>query len=160
MRTSIITLCFALCGITVSAFGTDLRRLNKQQRNEYLIKLAREVTKNFGPEWYEQGATIAVVPDSPILYQSYRTPQEEKKFKGKRYYRVTLYYDKDTQKRTGYDYASFVDIWEDDGEPSGIIFGNSYGRNFFFFSYREWLKAGVQQEDQTKYEDIDIDNIL
>lgn len=159
----IIALLFPVLffSIPTTAFCKDLRTLDKQQRMDYLSALAIEVTKNFGPEWYAQGATKVVVSDSLATYQA--ADESRRKIKenaGRKYYRVTLMYDEDTHKRIGYSYASFVDIWADDGEPLGVIFGNSYGRNFIFLSYKEWMKMGIDKVDQISYEAFDTENIL
>lgn len=152
-----ITLSFVLCGITTSAYSIELTKLDREQRTEYLINLAKKVTQEFGPEWYEQGPTTAIVADTLTTFQHYNNPPREKITRniGRKYYSVTLYYDNETKKKTRYSYASQVYIWADDGEPMEIIFGNSMGRNFIFLSYSEWTKMGIRKEDQTKYVKID-----
>lgn len=158
MKSYIIPLLMLLCSISTTAFAKNFSKLDKEQRTEYLINLAKEVTKNFGPEWYNLGPVHAVIDDTLAIFKDNPNPPREQIQKniGRKYYRVKLFYDKATKERVIYTRASSVDIWADDGEPKSVFFGNSYGRNFFFISYREWLKMGVQEEDQTKYVKIDL----
>ena len=52
------------------AQNTDLSNLDKKQRNEYLIKLAKEVVLNFGPEYYQEDYISDVSADSKVYKHS------------------------------------------------------------------------------------------
>ena len=64
---------------------------------------------------------------------------------GRRYYVVTLE-DKHSDK------SSEVLIWEDNGEPAAIHFSHSLGRNFYFRSYKQWIKEGVKDDEKAYYD--------
>lgn len=137
--------------------GIDLRTLPTKEREAYLIAKAKEVTRNFGPEWLRHKGIRPVVSDSIAIFEDYHYTQPKiQRHVGRPYYRVTFYYDAATRRKVGWSFASFVDIWADDGQPSDIIFGHNYGLNFFFISYEEWLKKGIAKKDKVKFEKMDL----
>jgi len=145
--------------VSFIAQAADLRKVSKNQRKEYLINKAIEVTKNFGPEWYEQGSLIPQVMGPLTFEEEEADSPEEKRCVGRQYYRVKLYYDEATRKAIRWRYCSSVNIWVDDGEPFVIIFGHNFGLHFFTIPYDEWIKAGVQKEDQIKFKKMVIPDI-
>lgn len=157
MKAFSITFIMALFSLSLAAQKQDLRKMEKNNRQEYLIKLAREVANNFGPEWCNKGKLVPQVDDTLTVFKVYgKESPEVKKNEGRLYQRVTLNYDNATQKKIGWEYAAIVFVWEDDGEPFAVVFGNNYGKNFHFISYQEWLKMGIRKEDQSKYEEMDF----
>ncbi len=121
---------------------TDLRKMGSVQRNEYLVKLAKEVVMNFGPDYYREDLIPNVSKEPKELRVGYSRAQ---KYVGKKYYTVTF------RDREGYPWSS-VDIWEKTGEPMGITFDGGSGYNFLFRSYRDWIKDGVKEEEKWKRE--------
>ena len=53
-------------------------------------------------------------------------------------------------KDTGFSRAFTVCIWEEDGEPEGILYGNDHGQAFFG-SYNKRVKDGVKKEQQMSF---------
>ena len=161
MKAVILTTVMTLFSLSLVAQKQDLREMGTQQRNEYLIKLAKEIAHQFGPEWCDKGKLIAQVDDTLAVFKVYGEERPEvKKNEGRLYHRVTLNYDNVTRQKIGWKYAAIVLTWADDGEPFAVVFGNNYGTNFYAISYREWLKTGVRKEDQSKYEEMDLDTPL
>ena len=52
-----------------------------------------------------------------------------------------------------------VTIWEDDGEPEGILFGNEMGMTFIFRLYKDWVKDGVKKEEQMPFDEKYYNNV-
>ena len=149
---SIITIVIVFASISSAlAQKTNLSKMSEKSRTSYLVKLAREVSDNFGPGWI-QGNIITSV--SPL--QEYDgegdTRDCMKPHMGRKFYEITFIYDETTRKEVGWWCASCVKIWEDSGEPIDVIYGNNYGKNFFSFPYRTWVRAGIEQEEQVQFE--------
>lgn len=151
---SIITIAIVLASFSSAlAQKTNLSKMNEKERTNYMVKLAREVSDNFGPGWI-QGDIITSV--SPI--QEYDgdgdTRERTKPHIGRKYYKVTFIYDETTKKEVGRWFASYVRIWEDSGEPMDVIFGNHYGKTFDDYPYRTWVRAGIESEDKVQFEKV------
>lgn len=154
MRTLFLSITLSLCCIAVSAQGADLRQMSKAQRNEYLIALAKEVTLQIGPDWYNVGKVKPQVTDSVTIFTASDQRAAIQRHAGRPYYRVTFYYDAATKKKVGWTFASYVDIWADDGEPAGIIFGHNYGYNFLFISYRDYIKHDAYKDTKMQFAEM------
>lgn len=123
----------------LSCFGAiaqNLGKMDKVQRDKYLIELSTEVIKKFGPGYYRN--VVPVITDG--VFETTDKRPEIKKNIGREYYEVTYSYDK-SKELLDFDFSAKVRIWKDSGEPSEVIFGNGYGRNFFFLSYKEQTDA-------------------
>ena len=136
--------------------NTHLSQMDSVKRNEYLVKLAREVVLNFGPGYYRDNmnptiSDLRVFSDRSLVK---RFPEAQQKL-GKKYYVVTIPYDH-TQERLEMDYAAQVEIWEDDGEPKGVMFGHNMGIHFTTRPYREWVKDGIKEDEIMPYQHYTI----
>ena len=136
--------------------NTHLSQMDSVKRNEYLVKLAREVVLNFGPGYYRDNmnptiSDLRVFSDRSLVK---RFPEAQQKL-GKKYYVVTIPYDH-TQERLEMDYAAQVEIWEDDGEPKGVMFGHNMGIHFTTRPYREWVKNGIKKDEIMPYQHYTI----
>ena len=133
-----------------------LSQMESLKRNEYLVKLAREVVQNFGPGYYRDNmnptiSDLRVFSDSSLVE---RFPEAQQNL-GRKYYVVTIPYDY-AQEQLEWDYAAKVEIWEDDGEPKGVMFGHGLGIHFTFRPYREWVKMGIKEEEIMPYQHYTI----
>lgn len=133
-----------------------LSQMDSLKRNEYLVKLAREVVLNFGPDYYRDNmnptiSDLRVFSDSSMVE---RFPEAQQNL-GRKYYVVTIPYDH-AQEQLEWDYAAKVEIWEDDGEPKGVMFGCNLGYHFTFTSYREWVKMGIKRGEIMPYQHYTI----
>ena len=155
-----LTLLFSCVVFSLHAEDKDkISRMSESARNKYLVKLAKEVTKNFGPEWYRDNLKAEIADSLTVFYDANDKRIEVSKNNGRSYYTVTLYYDEAMQKELNYEKASTVKIWADNGEPSSIIFGHNLGYNFYFISYRSQIKAGVTKENQIPFQKIEPPHI-
>ena len=143
---------------TLTSRATDihLSQMDSVKRYEYLVKLAREVVLNFGPGYYRDNmnptiSDLRVFSDSSLVE---RFP-EAKRNLGRKYYTVTIPYDH-AQEQLEWDYAANVEIWEDDGEPKGVMFGHGLGIHFTFRPYREWVKEGIKEDEIMPYQHYTI----
>ena len=143
---------------TLTSLATDihLSQMDSVKRYEYLVKLAREVVLNFGPGYYRDNmnptiSDLRVFSDSSLVE---RFP-EAKRNLGRKYYTVTIPYDH-AQEQLEWDYAANVEIWEDDGEPKGVMFGHGLGIHFTFRPYREWVKEGIKEDEIMPYQHYTI----
>ncbi|MEG0191381.1 MAG: hypothetical protein RR681_09395 [Lachnospiraceae bacterium] len=115
----------------------DLKTMNEKQKNEYLIRLGEEACRKFGPGYYRNDVH-PVITEGVFNSDDKRT--EIKKNIGREYYIVTFPYDRSKEK-LDFNYSSMIKIWKDSGEPLEIIFGNGYGKNFLFLSYKEQIDS-------------------
>lgn len=152
-----LCLLFALilC-LTASAHHKDLRQMDEAERNEYLVRLAKEVTMNFGPDFYREYGDPEI--SSPVFFDTWigddnPTDWRDVKNLGRYFYTVTFKYDR-TKERHQWDYASQVLIWNDDGSPFMIYFATGYGFHFDEKSYWDWVKEGIKKEEQMPYSEI------
>lgn len=114
------------------AMAQDLGKMNGVQRDKYLVDLSTQVIKKFGPDYYRNVTPII----TEGVFESDDKRSEIKSNIGRKYYEVTYPYDK-SKEVLDFDFSAKVRIWKDSGEPCEVVFGNGYGKNFFFLSYKE-----------------------
>lgn len=136
----------------------NLSKMTEKARNEYLLEKSKEVILNFGPEWYREPMSVEISGLSVFNDETNKHPKIQK-CNGRKYYTITYYYDKyykDLNDRfkevKGIIFAFKVFIWEDDGEPESILFGNAIGLTFLFRPYEDWVNNGVKKEDQKPFD--------
>ena len=143
---------------TPSSLATNihLSQQDSVKRNEYLVKLAREVVLNFGPGYYRENMNPEVSAIRMYLDSTHveRFPEDRKNI-GRKYYVVTFPYDH-AQEQLEWGYAAKVEIWEDDGEPKGVMFGHGLGIHFTSRPYREWVKEGIKEDEIMPYQHYTI----
>lgn len=117
-------------------FAQDLGTMDSENRKSYLVKTAREVSETFGPG-YTEYFKAPILSDVQVFDENlYGNAPEMQKHIGREYYTITFPYDT-AQVRMEFNFAARVNIWKDNGQPMDVIFGNGYGRNFFFLTYRQ-----------------------
>lgn len=117
-------------------FAQDLEKMDEVQRDKYLINLSTQVIKKFGPDYYRNVTPII----TEGTFESTDKRSEIKSNVGRKYYEVTYPYDK-SKEVLDFDFSAKVRIWKDSGEPCEVVFGNGYGKNFLFLSYKEQTDA-------------------
>ena len=134
------------------------RLMTEEERKEYLIKKAIEVTQNFGPGWYRE-SVVPIVSDQKVFDESIipKSQPNIRKYPGRKYYIVRLDFDEETRKKYVWSHASEVRIWADDGEPFMITFGNTYGVNFYSKSYYQWLEDGISDEYKNFFDEYTME---
>lgn len=134
------------------------RLMTEEERKEYLIKKAIEVTQNFGPGWYRE-SVVPIVSDQKVFDESIipKSQPNIRKYPGRKYYIVRLDFDEETRKKYVWSHASEVRIWADDGEPFMITFGNTYGVNFYSKSYYKWLEEGISDEYKNFFDEYTME---
>ncbi len=143
---------------TLTSLATDihLSQQDSVKRNEYLVKLAREVVLNFGPGYYRDNMNPEISPIRMYLDSTHvKQFPEDRKNIGRKYYVVTIPYDH-AQEQLEWDYAANVEIWEDDGEPKSVMFGHGLGIHFTSRPYREWVKEGIKEDEIMPYQHYTI----
>lgn len=129
-----------------------LSQMDSVKRYNYLVKLSGEVIKHFGSGYYREYkeptiSELRVFSDSAHAQQY----PEVKRNLGRKYYTVTFPCD-NSQERLEWNYAAKVEIWDDNGEPKGVMFGHGLGIHFSFRSYRDWLKMGIKEDETMPYQ--------
>lgn len=119
-----------------------LKNLTEAQHHEYLTKKAAEVTDCFSSGYTPAPPVEYEVSDLKTFNTADFMPQSREQ-KGRKFYEVIIRYVPSAQK--SWPFQAKVAIWEDDGEPLGIIFGNHFGHNFFVNPYHEWVKHNITQ---------------
>ncbi|MCR4836339.1 MAG: hypothetical protein K5899_08170 [Bacteroidaceae bacterium] len=134
------------------------RLMTEEERKEYLIKKAIEVTQNFGPGWYRE-SVVPIVSDQKVFDESIipKSQPNIRKYPGRKYYIVRLDFDEETRKKYVWSHASEVRIWADDGEPFMITFGNTFGVNFYSKSYHQWLEDGISDEYKNFFDEYTME---
>ena len=143
---------------TLTSLATDihLSQMDSVKRYEYLVKLAREVVLNFGPGYYREGMNPEISPIRMYLDSTHvKQFPEDRKNIGRKYYVVTIPYDH-AQEQLEWGYAANVEIWEEDGEPKGVMFGHGLGIHFTSRPYREWVKEGIKEDEIMPYQHYTI----
>lgn len=137
----------------VCAQQVNLGKMSEKERSVYLIQMAKEVTKNFGPGYYREDS-------KPIITENvFKTDSKHEallKLVGRKYYEVTFPYNKEKELLEK-EYVSQVIIWENTGEPYGVMFGNGWGRSFLLRPYKEWVELGIEEDDSVKYQQVILD---
>lgn len=144
---SLLSLILPLCCFSQEI---NLKKMDETTRNEYLIKLAHEVTKKFGPGYYRQDSKPIITKH---IFQTQYKDELYTKNIGREYYTVTFPYDK-KEELFETDYTSQVEIWEDTGEPYRAMFGNGYGIHFLITSYKEWIEIGIEEDEKVQYQQV------
>ena len=104
--------------------------------NSTLVNSARNVALTFGPAYVPFFKEANVSDVQVFQKEDYGDSFPEiKKQIGRKYYTVTFTYDS-TAVKFDFGFAARVRIWKDTGEPLDVIFGNGWGRNFFFLSFK------------------------
>ena len=105
--------------------------------NSTLVNSARNVALTFGPAYVPFFKEANVSDVQVFKKEDYgdSRPQIRKQI-GRKFYTVTFTYDS-TAVKFDFGFAARVRIWKDTGEPLDVIFGNGWGRNFFFLSFKE-----------------------
>lgn len=141
---------------------TNLKQMNVLERHAYLEKKAREIIKNFGPDYNRDSIAPIISNDTHTFFydkdERSVSPEIEHilvRNNGRQYYEVICPYDT-LKEKLSWGFAAKIKIWEDDGQPLEIIFGNGIGKNFFSRSYNEWIKEGVNDDDIVKYHKVVI----
>lgn len=150
MKVIYFIVCAMFC-INVMAQRVNLNTLDESNRNDYLILLSKEVVKTFGPGYYRDYIV-------PIITEGVFTTNDKRedisKNIGRKFYEITYFYDK-SKETLDFDFSAKVKVWKDTGEPLEVIFGNGYGRNFFFITYEELMKERAMIE-QVPYEQVKV----
>jgi len=154
MRKTLLFILCVFCFVSFHAQTVNLSKMQLQQRNEYLVDLAKEVTRQFGPDYYREYKEPEISGEK-VFEGKWDTSPEVQRCVGRRYYTVTFRYDK-TKERLNWNYSSQVDIWADDGEPKGVLFGNGIGVHFFERPYHQWVREGVKENEKIPYRKLPL----
>jgi hypothetical protein len=118
---------------------THLSQLDETQRNNYLRSKALEVVKMFSLEGYPYTKINVEITGMQTLNPNYSLSPEMRACNGRQFYEVIIRYDEELHVDVKWPYKAKVAIWESDGEPMGVVFGNKWGHHFFANPYREWV---------------------
>lgn len=132
----------------LSISAQNLEKMDSVQRNKYLIDLSSEVIKTMGPGYYRN--THPTISEG--VFKSNDGRAKVKNNIGRKYYEIKYPYDK-SKETLEFDFSAKVRIWKDTGEPCDVIFGNGYGKNFFFSSYKEQTKSRTAT-DKVPYQQV------
>lgn len=140
MRALYLLICTMFC-INTMAQQANFEALNSSEKEKHLISLSNDIIKLLGPGYYRE-VTPTITEEK---FESSDKRSEISRNIGRTYYEVTYGYD-NSKESLDFPFSAKVSIWKDTGEPFEVIFGNGYGRNFFFITYDEVLKRKVIME--------------
>ena len=140
MRALYLLICTMFC-INAMAQQANFEALNSSEKEKHLISLSNDIIKLLGPGYYRE-VTPTITEEK---FESSDKRSEISRNIGRTYYEVTYGYD-NSKESLDFPFSAKVSIWKDTGEPFEVIFGNGYGRNFFFITYDEVLKRKVIME--------------
>ena len=141
MKYLLCSLLFILCTFAFAqkeAFA-DMDSISK---HEYLVKVASDVIKRLGPDFYDESCIPTVSDTIAFDKKDVGSYEELKIHLGRKYYIVEFPSNaplKDGVRLT----SSKVYIWADTGEPQRVIFGNGWGFPFFLVPYKDFIQNGV-----------------
>ena len=153
MKTIISLIIMGLSVLMSQAQVVVYNEAKASQFEKKLVSTAIEVSDTFGPD-YEVKNAGKVEISGPLVFQDTDMRPEIQKHVGRTYYDVT-FFPQDPSSII-YSRLSTVSILSD-GTPLFVIFGNSYGVNFFFRSFEEQKKHPsftVPMEKDRKVEKI------
>ncbi len=116
----------------------DLRGMSETERNAYMIKLGKEITKEFGPGYYREYKSPVVLEVEEV--EALRGYKKNGKRKTRQYCTVLFLYDR-KRELMEYRYASEVCFRMDTGEPVYIKFGNGISVSFSKKSYKRQRRS-------------------
>lgn len=136
MKTIISIIIMSLSILICNAQDVVYNETTASQFDKNLVSTAIQVSNAFGPDYKVNNASKVEI-SGPFVFHSDDMRPEIQKNEGKVFYVVTFF----PQDTTSFDYGylSKVAIWSD-GKPQDVIFGNGYGRNFFFSSFEAQKK--------------------
>lgn len=108
MRYILTLLLFSFCIFNTNAQEENLGKFGSKDRNKKILKTAKKVVKQFGPDFYK-------MCNYPSIQK--RVMRSYSKYNGKTFYEVKFFYTKEDAQK-GYPSYSTVWIWEDTGRPS------------------------------------------
>ena len=137
MRKVLFIIVFVWGLMPLYAQSLKLNKNFEDSDKETLIRTAKNVAMTFGPAYvpYFNGAIISDIKIFTKDICGDGRPQIRKQI-GRKFYTVTFTYDS-TAVKFDFGFAARVRIWKDTGEPLDVIFGNGWGRNFFFETFVE-----------------------
>ena len=127
-----------------------LSQMDSVKRYNYLVKLSSEVVKNFGSGYYREYKKPEISELRVFSDSSYQRPEFMRNI-GRKYYTVTFPSNTLEEQLEWRSYAAKVDVWDDDGEPKGVMFGHGLGYGFELRPYRDWLKIGIKDDEIMPY---------
>lgn len=129
MKYLIIALAASLATIFAQAQDIQLPASNQSA----MIDTAIEVANTFGPGYdVSNAATVEFSGPHSFVAEDERT--EIQSCNGREYYTITFV--PHNPQEYNFPYLAKVNIWAD-GTPQDVLFGNGWGRNFFFESYQQ-----------------------
>jgi len=159
---STLLVFLSLCN-PVFSHMRNLEKKEESKRNDYLIKISKEVIMAFGPDYYREYKE-PIISDITVFPETFKNDPvlKDKKLFGRKYYSVTYVYDTSVENLK-YSIAARVNIWADNGQPASVFFGSGFGHNFYKVTYKEWLKKGIKEEEIIPYiesEKIDLKDLI
>ena len=150
MRKLVIISTLIFSFFYISAQTIDLKEIEKERKNDYLIKISKEVIQKFGPQYYiEQTIPIINFETKTFIFNNKEmgvAPEDEDifiKYSDRKYYEV-IWPSDSLLRELHCEYAAIVQIWEDDGQPKEVTFGNGYGIGFYWKTFSDWVKDGIE----------------
>lgn len=116
----------------------DLRGMSESERNAYMIKLGKEITREFGPGYYREYKSPVVLEVEEV--EALRGYKKNGKRKTRQYCTVLFLYDPERELME-YGYASEVCFQMDTGEPVYVSFGNGVSVSFSKKSYKRQRRS-------------------
>ena len=143
-----------LAQLSVFAQTKDLDKQDKEDREAYLVQVARKVISGISKKYYRDWAKPLISPLQSFGEKEIGNRKDMKRYKGRKYYAVSILYDK-SKELFEMDYAARVCIWADDGTPWSIETGNGMGCEFLTIPFKEYVKSKDFME--IPYQQIDSD---
>ena len=116
----------------------DLRGMSEAERNAYMIKLGKEITKDFGPGYYREYKSPVVLEVDEA--EALGALAKNEKDIGRQYCTVLFLYDPERESME-WGYASRILFWMDTGKPIEVIFGNGGSVSFRKKSYKRQRRS-------------------
>ncbi|MDR1170817.1 MAG: hypothetical protein LBL24_00025 [Bacteroidales bacterium] len=143
-----LILMVLLSGSVPVLTAQNLDRMKKNKRESQMIVVAKEIVMKYGPDYYRKYKR-PVVERHQVPPKGELNPTGEGA--GRIFYQVIFLYDK-TQESLEHDFAARVTFQEDTGKPTGMFFGNGWGRKL----PENWRDETVPVTEQNPYQEVQL----
>lgn len=142
-----IVMVLLAVGLAAALQAQNLDKMNEAERNDTLLRIAKEAMMEYGPDFYRDYAEpeIAhgyVTDDNPRF-----NIEDSKKYRNRSYYTVKYLYNKEEESFPE-GYSAEVFIWADTGRMFKITFGTGLGWSDLDAPQTRGTKEKVKWEKQ------------
>lgn len=117
---------FLFLTIYITLWAQNLEKINKSERNNILLRVAKEGIMKYGPDYYREYGKPEIEYNCVVDSNKNFAYEDIKKYRNKYYYSIKYHYN-ESEESFNTDYSAWVFIWANTGKVFKIYFGNGLG---------------------------------